>query len=122
MPETKNEEGAEVVHAPGEDLSLKSTETLLEEMASTMLGADITETVRLHYTEMSLNGAIDQSIVCNSLDTALKNAKTISASSTVWPKTVRITTQKVITTPEVEVPIPVEPQPAAVQGASWKAP
>lgn len=127
MPETENEEGAEITHAPGEDLSLQSTETLLEEMASTITGTEVTEAIRLHYTEMGIEGPSNQIVLCASFNIALKNAKIVSASSTVAPRTVRITRQKIITTPEVDIPIPEETpwdstMPTVVQGASWKAP
>ena len=127
MPETKNEEGAEITHAPGEDLSFKSAEMLLEEMASTMPETDTSETIRLHYTEMGIEGPSSQMVLCASINIALKNAKIVSASSTVAPRTVKITRQTVITLPEVEFPIPAETpwdstMPSVVKGSSWVAP
>lgn len=113
MLETENEQGAEATFAPGQDLSLESTETLLEDMASTMLGAEITNKYRLYYSQIQANGREDNEIECSSLEMALTNAKNIIKSPTVLPETVRVTSQKIIITPETEHPMYEESIPDA---------
>jgi hypothetical protein len=108
MLETEKEEGVEATFAPGQDLSLESTETLLEDMASTMLGAEINNRYRLYYSQMQTNGREDNEIDCSTLEMALANAKNIIKSPTVLPNTVKVTSQKIIITPEVEHPMKEE--------------
>ena len=113
MLETENEQGAEATFAPGQDLSLESTEMLLEDMASTMLGADIDNRYRLYYSQILTNGTEADVIDCQSLEMALTNAKNIIKSPTVLPETVRVTSQKIIITPETEHPMYEESIPDA---------
>ena len=108
MLETEKEEGVEATFAPGQDLSLESTEMLLEDMASTMLGAEITNRYRLYYSQIQANGRQDNEIDCSTLEMALTNAKNIIKSPTVLPDTVKVTSQKIIITPEVEHPMKEE--------------
>jgi len=105
MLEEEIEVGAEVTSAPGQDLSLESTETLLEDMASTMLGAEINNRYRLYYSQIQTSGREDNEIDCSTLEMALTNAKNIIKSPTVLPETVKVTSQKIIITPEVEHPM-----------------
>ena len=62
------EDGAEATFAPGQDLSLESTEMLLEDMASTMWGADINKIFQLHYDVIEFGEWKSQLIDCKSLD------------------------------------------------------
>ncbi len=119
MSETEKEEGVEATFAPGQDLSLESTEMLLEDMASTMLGAEITNRYRLYYSQIQANGRQDNEIDCSTLEMALTNAKNIIKSPTVVPETVKVTSQKIITTPEVEHPMKEE---ATEDAPRFKAP
>ena len=119
MPETKNEEGAEIVYAPGEDLSFKSTELLLEEMASTMMDAEIKETYLLHYTAVNQTGPETHTIELKTLKACHDNAAGLAKSPSILPHTVKITSQKVITLPVMEHSlIKAEPQDAPI----WKTP
>ncbi len=113
MLETENEQGAEATFAPGQDLSLESTETLLDDMASTMLGAEITNKYRLYYSQIQPNGVQHEEISCSTLETALANARNIIKTPTVVPDSVKVTSQKVIVTPEVEHPMGEEVVPDA---------
>ncbi len=119
MIEAELEEGAEATFAPGQDLSLESTEMLLEDMASTMLGAEINNRYRLYYSQILTNGREDNEIECSTLEMALTNAKNIIKSPTVLPETVKVTSQKVIITPEVEHPMVEE---ATASAPRFKAP
>ena len=119
MPDTINKEGAEIVYAPGEDLSLQSTELLLEEMASTMMDAEIKETYLLHYTAVNQTGPEAHTIELKTLKACHDNAAGLAKSPSILPNTVRITSQKVIILPEVEHSlIKEEPQDAPI----WKTP
>jgi hypothetical protein len=119
MPETKNEEGAEATFAPGEDLSFQSTELLLEEMASTMMDAEIKETYLVHYTAVNQTGPEAHTIELKTLKACHDNAASLTKSPSIIPNTVRITSQKVIILPTVEHSlIKEEPQDAPI----WKTP
>jgi len=108
MTESLGSAGAEATSAPGEDLSLKSTEMLLEEMASTMMDAQIEETFLLHYDAIIAGGRVGQAgfeshiIPMSNLKACLDNAGTLTKSPTILPSSIRVTSQKVITLPEVE--------------------
>ena len=119
MLETEKEEGPEASFENGKYLSLESTEMLLEDMASTMLGAEIDNRYRLYYSQILTNGTEDHVIDCKSLEMALTNAKNIIKSPTVLPDSVKVTSQKVIVTPEVEHPLVEEETPDAPR---FKAP
>jgi len=102
MTEPLESIGAEVTSAPGEDMSFKSTEMLLEEMASTMMDAEIKETFVLRYDDISQIGIESHAIDMSGLKACLDNAATLTKSPSILPNSVRITSQKVIILPEVE--------------------
>lgn len=114
-----SEQGAEATHAPGSDLSLQATEMLLEDIASTVFGAEIEEVIEIHYDALEAGATIAHSIQCKSLDTAFRNAGQLSKSPSVLPKTIRVTSYRKITTPKVEHPIKEETPPDAPR---WKSP
>jgi len=108
MTESFGSVGAEATSAPGEDLSLKSTEMLLEEMASTMMDAQIEETFLLHYDAIIAGGRVgstgieSHTIPMSNLKACLDNAGTLTKSPAILPSSIRVTSQKVIMLPEVE--------------------
>ena len=113
MTEPSETHGAEVTAAPGEDLSFKSTELLLEEIASTVLGAEIVDTYKIHYDQLALGGAESHSVECRNLEVATRNASQLSKSPTVMPTSIRVTSQRTITLPETDHPLEIEvPKPA----------
>ncbi len=114
MTEPLESAGAEVTSAPGEDMSFKSTEMLLEEMASTMLDAEIKETFLIRYDAIIQTGAESHTMPMPSLKACVDNAATLTRSPSILPNSVRITSQKVIILPEVEhllLPADVEDAP-----------
>lgn len=113
MTEPFETKGAETTFAPGEDLSFKSTELLLEEMASTMLGAEIKDIYKIQYTQLALGGADAHSVECKSLETALRNAGQLSQSPTIMPASIKVTSQRTIILPEVTHPLEAEEVKAA---------
>ena len=115
------EDGAEATFAPGQDLSLESTEMLLEDMASTMLGAEINKIFQLHYDVIEFGEWKSQLIDCKSLDMAIRNATQISKSGSVNPASVKITSHTVITTPPVEHQIQ-EKEPEHLSAPRFKIP
>tara|TARA_B100000929_G_scaffold100052_1_gene78740 strand:- start:1223 stop:1576 length:354 start_codon:yes stop_codon:yes gene_type:complete len=110
MKEEPELEGAEVTAAPEADLSLEATEMLLEELASTMLDAEITDIFTLHYEQITYSGGVNDhrsgyephEIQCDSLKMAMKNAVQMVSSPSINPRSIRVTSHKVITTPPVE--------------------
>jgi hypothetical protein len=114
MTEPLESAGAEVTSAPGEDMSFKSTEMLLEEMASTMMDAEIKETFLIRYDAIIQIGVESHTIDMSSLKACMDNAATLTRSPSILPNSVRITSQKVIILPEVEhllLPADVEDAP-----------
>jgi hypothetical protein len=114
-----SEQGAEVTAAPEADLSLQATEMLLEDIASTVFGAEIEEIVEIHYDAMEAGMIIAHSVQCKSLDTAFRNAGQLSKSASILPKTIKVTSYKKITTPRTEHAIKEEPPQDAPK---WKPP
>lgn len=102
MNETLEPASGTATAAPGEDLSLKSTEMLLEEMASTMMDAEIKETFLLRYDAIIQTGIEPRVVSVVDLKTCMDNAATLTKSPSILPNSVRVTSQKVITFPEVE--------------------
>jgi hypothetical protein len=108
MTEPSEPDGAEATFAPGEDLSFKSTELLLEEMASTMLGAEIEDAYKVHYDQLAMGGAESHSVECRDMETAVKNAQTLTKSPTVLPLSIKVTSQRTIHLPEIVHPLEAE--------------
>lgn len=102
MTEPLESAGAEVTSAPGEDMSFKSTEMLLEEMASTMMDAEIKETFLIRYDAIIQTGIESHTIDMSSLKACMDNAATLTRSPSILPNSVRVASQKVIILPEVE--------------------
>lgn len=113
------ENGAEATHAPGSDLSLQATEMLLEDIASTVFGAEIEEVIEIHYDALEFGATIAHSVKCKSLDAAFKNAGQLSKSSSILPNTIKVISYKKITTPIVEHTIEPKTPPDAPR---WKSP
>jgi hypothetical protein len=114
-----SENGAEATYAPGSDLSLQATEMLLEDIASTVFGAEIEEVIEIHYDAFEFGTTINRSVQCKSLDAAFRNAGQLSKSSSVLPRTIKVTSYKKITTPRIEHAIEEEIPPDAPR---WKSP
>jgi len=114
-----SEDGAEATHAPGSDLSLEATEMLLEDIASTVFGAEIEEVIEIHYDAFEGGTTTTHSVQCKSLDAAFRNAGQLSKSSSILPNTIKVISYKKITTPIVEHTIEQKTPPTAPR---WKSP
>ena len=83
---------------------------LWEELASTMLDAVIADILTLHYEQITYSGGVNDhrsgyephEIQCDSLKMAMKNAVQMVSSPSINPRSIRVTSHKVITTPPVE--------------------
>ena len=114
-----SDDGAEITHAPGSDLSLEATEMLLEDIASTIFGAEIEEVIEVHYDALENGRSDHHSVECKSLNTAFRNAGQLSKSPSILPNTIKVISYKKITTPIVEHTIEKEIPPDAPR---WKPP
>ena len=105
--------GAEVTSAPENDLSLKTTEMLLQELAETMPDAEVTDVFTLHYEQIIYAGGMydhrsgyqPHAVQCVSLKMAINEAVQMVKSPSINPRSIRVTSQKVITTSPVEHPL-----------------
>lgn len=113
MSEEEIRKEGEATFAPGQDLSLESTEMLLEDIATSMFDAEIKELFHLHYAQILTMGTEEQVVECSSLDMAMNNAKSLLKSPSILPHSVKVTSQKIISTPETTHEIPVEAPPKA---------
>tara|TARA_Y100001951_G_C11264403_1_gene254547 strand:+ start:645 stop:998 length:354 start_codon:yes stop_codon:yes gene_type:complete len=115
MEEEPEPKAAEVTAAPETDLSLEATEMLLEELASTMLDAEITDIFTLRYEQITYSGGVNDhrsgyeshEVQCDSLKMAMKNAVQMVKSPSINPRSIRVFSQKIITTPPVEHPLEI---------------
>ena len=114
-----SDNGAEITHAPGSDLSLEATEMLLEDIASTVFGAEVEEVIEIHYAMLENGTTNTHTVQCKSLEAAFNNVRELAKSSSILPNTIQVTSHKRIITPKVEHAIKEETPPDAPR---WKPP
>tara|TARA_B100001245_G_C22800515_1_gene385882 strand:+ start:98 stop:451 length:354 start_codon:yes stop_codon:yes gene_type:complete len=115
MEEEPESTEGEATSAPGDDLSLEATEMLLQELAETMLDAEVTDVFTLHYEQITYAGGVNDhrsgygphSVQCSSLKMAMREAVQMVKSPSINPRSIRVTSQKVITTSPVEHPLEI---------------
>ena len=107
--------GAEVTSAPENDLSFKTTEMLLQELAETMPDTEITDIFTLHYEQLIYSGGVNahrsgyqpHAVQCVSLRMAMREAVQMVKTPSIKPRSIRVTSQKVIKTSPVEHPLEI---------------